>query len=230
VWVLVSYFAGWLAPRPLNEATHQIGLWATRILFVALAVTPLRQVLQWPRLALLRRMIGVATVAYAALHLALYMADQGLQLGKIVREIVLRFYLTIGFLALAALALLAATSTDGMIRRLGGRRWRRLHLLVYPIAALAVVHHFLQSKANVTAPLIMAGLYLWLMGHRLLARADADRRVPLWALGTLGAVASIGTALAEACYYHLRTARRSSLCSAPMRASQLASVRAGFSA
>jgi sulfoxide reductase heme-binding subunit YedZ len=168
-------------------------------------VTPLRQALQWPRLALLRRMIGVAAFAYAALHLALYMADQGLEMGKIVGEIVLRFYLTIGFLALAALALLAATSTDGMTRRLGGRRWRRLHLLVYPIAALAVVHHFLQSKANATELLVIAGLYFWLMGYRILGRSRADRRVPLWALGALGAVASIGTALAEACYYHLRS-------------------------
>jgi methionine sulfoxide reductase heme-binding subunit len=205
LWIVVSYFAGWLAPRPLNEAIHQIGLWTIRILFIALAVTPLRQALQWPRLALLRRMIGVAAFAYAALHLVLYMGDQGFDLGKVAAEIVLRFYLTIGFVALFALALLAGTSTDGMIRRLGGRSWRRLHSLVYPLAALAVVHHFLQSKANVSEPLIMAGLYFWLMGYRLIARARADRRVPLWALGALGALAAIGTALGEAGYYHFRS-------------------------
>ena len=197
-WVFAAYWLGLLAPRPLNAAIHQIGLWTIRLLFLTLAVTPLRQALAWPRLALIRRMLGVATFFYASLHLLLYATDQAFDLAKIASEIALRIYLTIGFTALVGLAALAATSTDGMIRRLGGRRWRRLHRLVYGIAALAVIHHFMQSKADVVEPLVMAGLYLWLMGYRLLA---ARRRPSLATLTVLGAAATTLTALGEALYY-----------------------------
>jgi sulfoxide reductase heme-binding subunit YedZ len=197
-WVVTAYWLGLLAPRPLNAAIHEIGLWTIRLLFLTLAVTPLRQTLAWPRLALVRRMLGVATFCYAALHLSLYAGDQAFDLAKVASEIALRIYLTIGFTALLGLAALAATSTDSMIRRLGGRRWRRLHRLVYAIAALAVIHHFMQSKADVVEPLVMAGLYLWLMGYRLIA---ARRRPSLLALTSLGAAATVLTALGEALYY-----------------------------
>jgi sulfoxide reductase heme-binding subunit YedZ len=197
-WVLVAYWLDLLGPRPLNEAIHQIGLWAIRLLFVTLAVTPLRQALDWPRLVLVRRMVGVASFGYAALHLLLYITDQAFDLAKVASEIALRIYLTIGFVGLVGLTALAATSTDGMIRRLGGRRWRRLHRLVYGIAALAVIHHFIQSKADVREPLVMAGLFVWLMGYRVIA---ARRRPALVALTLLGTAAALLTALGEALYY-----------------------------
>jgi methionine sulfoxide reductase heme-binding subunit len=200
-WVLAAYSLGLFAPRPLNEAIHQIGLWALRLLFVTLAVTPLRQTLDWPRLVLVRRMIGVASFGYAALHLLLYTADQAFDLVKVASEIALRIYLTIGFIGLVGLMALAATSTDGMIRRLGGRRWRRLHRLAYAVAALAVIHHFMQSKANVGEPFVMAGLFLWLMGYRILA---ARRRPSLLALTLLGGGAALLTALCEAFYYFMK--------------------------
>src|SRR5581483_9367191 len=104
-WTAVALASGALEPRPLNAAIHQIGLWVVRFLFAALAVTPLRAILNWPRLILVRRMLDVAKVA---------------------SEIALRVYLTIGFTALLGLCALAATSTDAMVRRLG-RRWQRLH-------------------------------------------------------------------------------------------------------
>ena len=90
-------------------------------------------------------------------------------------EIVLRFYLTIGFAALIGLATLAATSTDAMIRRLGAPNWNRLHKLVYLIAPLALLHFFLQAKANVAEPAMMTGLYLPADAGALLARASAGR-------------------------------------------------------
>jgi sulfoxide reductase heme-binding subunit YedZ len=197
-WVLAAYWLGLLAPRPLNAAIHEIGLWTIRLLFLTLAITPLRQALDWPRLVLVRRMVGVASFGYAAFHLTLYAADQAFDLAKVASEIALRIYLTIGFAALVGLTALAATSTDGMVRRLGGRRWRRLHRLAYAIAALAVIHHFMQSKADVVEPLVMAGLYLWLMGYRAIA---ARRRPSLVALTLLGAAAALLTALGEALYY-----------------------------
>src|SRR4051794_41825722 len=80
LWVAVAFDLGWLGARPLNEAIHQLGLWTIRLLFIALAVTPLRHMLQWSRLLIVRRMIGVAAFAYALGHLTLYGADQALDL------------------------------------------------------------------------------------------------------------------------------------------------------
>ncbi|MGE5270095.1 MAG: sulfite oxidase heme-binding subunit YedZ [Thiohalocapsa sp.] len=203
LWVAAAFSLGWLGARPLNEAIHQIGLWTIRLIFIALAITPLRAVLQWPRLILVRRMVGVAAFAYALCHLTLYTADQSFDLAKVAREIVLRIYLTIGFAAVLGLAALAATSTDGMVRCLA-RRWQQLHRLVYLIALLAVVHFWMQSKLEVWEPTVMAGIYLWLMGYRGLARFVAVRgRLPLVWLAALAVAAAGLTALGEAAYFRL---------------------------
>ena len=108
-WVGAAYCFDQLGARPLNEAIHEIGLWTIRLIFLALAVTPLRQILHLPRLIIVRRMIGVGAFAYAVIHLSLYAADQAFDLEKVASEIVLRVYLTIGFAALLGLAALAAT-------------------------------------------------------------------------------------------------------------------------
>jgi methionine sulfoxide reductase heme-binding subunit len=201
--VLIGYSAGLLGARPLNEAIHQIGLWTIRLIFLALAVTPLRQILQWSRLILVRRMIGVGAFAYVVLHFLLYTASQGFAIDKVASEIVARVYLMIGFVALCGLAVLAATSTDGMIRRLG-RRWQQLHRLVYVIAVLAVIHYCFQSKLDQWEPTIMAGLLSWLLGYRLLLWQFGRRgRLALSWVGALGVIASLGTALGEALYFRL---------------------------
>ena len=96
------------------------------------------------------------------------------RLGKIASEIVLRFYLTIGFVALWGLTSLSVTSTDFMIRRMGPR-WNRLHKTVYILAALALFHYYLQSKADVSDPVMMTGFFLMLMLYRALVK-----RLPLW--------------------------------------------------
>ena len=166
LWTLFGLLHGSLGPRPLTEAIHQTGLWAVRLLLLSLAVSPLRRLLHWPRLVLVRRMIGVAAFAYALSHLTLYAWDQAFDLPHVASEILRRLYLTIGFATLLLLAALAATSTDGMIRRLGGRSWRNLHRLVYAIGVLALVHYFMQSKLNVAEPVAAAGLFLWLMSYR----------------------------------------------------------------
>ncbi|HKS88178.1 MAG TPA: protein-methionine-sulfoxide reductase heme-binding subunit MsrQ [Stellaceae bacterium] len=210
-WVVLSLALGWLEPRPYTAAIREIGLWTIRLIFLALAVTPLRQVLQWPKLIEVRRMIGVAACAYALCHLTLYTADMMFDLARVAREIVLRIYLTIGFAAVLGLAAMAATSTDGMVRRLGPRKWQRLHRLVYLIALLAVVHFCMQSKLDLWEPTIMAGLYAWLMGYRLLTARWLQARLPwriavrgrlpfLW-VGALGIAAALLTALGEAAYF-----------------------------
>jgi sulfoxide reductase heme-binding subunit YedZ len=199
-WLAASHALG---PRPLTEAIHQTGLWAIRILLVSLLVTPLRQMLRQPRVMLVRRMVGVAAMAYALAHLLLYTADMGFDLGKVVSEIVLRFYLTIGFIALAGLVALGVTSTDGWVKRMGGRRWQQLHRIAYGIAVLGLVHFVLQTKLDVTEAVLTAGLFLWLMGYRLLAPKGAAP--PLWRQVLLVPLAAAGTALLEAGWYGLGT-------------------------
>ncbi len=203
--IAVRYLDGGLGPRPFNEAVHQFGNWTLKLVLISLAVTPGRSLLQWPRLMQVRRMVGVAAFAYAAVHLALYAADEAFDLGKVAAEIVLRIYLTIGFAALLILAAMAATSTDAMVRRLGGRRWRRLHRLVYVAALLGVVHFFMQVKANVDEPWAMAGLFAWLMGYRALLWLGLNGgRLGAWAPTLLAVLAAGGTALGEALYYWLK--------------------------
>ncbi len=203
-WVVLAYAFGLLGARPLNEAIHQLGLWTIRLIFLALAVTPLRQILQWPRLLVVRRMIGVAAFAYVLMHFSLYVVSQAFDLGKVASEIALRIYLTIGFTALLSLAALAATSTDGMVRRLGARRWQRLHRIVYGIGVLAVIHYCFQSKLDEWEPTIMGGLLAWLLGYRLMLwRLRKRGRLALAWVGALSLAAAVATALAEAVYFGL---------------------------
>jgi len=203
--IAIRYGSGALAPRPLNEAVHQVGNWTLKLILIALAVTPGRRVLRWPRLMQVRRMIGVAAFAYAVAHLTLYAADEAFDLGKVATEIVLRIYLTIGFAALLILTALAVTSTDGMVRRLGGRRWRRLHRLVYAAALLAVVHFFMQVKFNVDEPWVMAGLFAWLMGYRAVVwLGSTESRLADWWPAILALLAACGTAIGESIYYWIK--------------------------
>jgi methionine sulfoxide reductase heme-binding subunit len=201
LWTLLSFYLGWLQPQPFTAAIREIGLWTIRLIFIALAISPLRSIMQWRRLILVRRMVGVAAFAYAITHLTLYTADQMFDLVKVASEIVSRIYLTIGFTAVIGLSALAATSTDGMVRRLG-RRWQSLHRLVYAIALLAVIHYWMQSKLEIWEPTIMAGIYGWLMGYRGFARFLAVRgRLPLPWIGALGVAAAVLTALGEAAFF-----------------------------
>lgn len=203
LWTAAAFAIGALEPRPLTAAIHHIGLWTIRFIIIALAITPLKAILSWPRLILVRRMVGVAACAYVLIHFSLYVTDEAFNLATVAHEILVRIYLTIGFTALVGLCVLAATSTDGMVRRLG-RRWRQLHRLVYPIALLALIHYFMQSKLDVWEPTIFFGIYGWLMGYRLLAARFAVRGwLPLYWVAALGPVAAALTALGEAAYFHL---------------------------
>jgi methionine sulfoxide reductase heme-binding subunit len=203
LWLAWRLAAGQLGPRPINEIIHQTGLWTIRLLLITLAVTPLRQLLRWPQLVTVRRMIGVAAFAYGAAHLTAFAADKAFDLGVVATEIATRFYLTIGAFALVGLAALAATSTDRMVRRLGGRNWRRLHRLVYAIGILAAVHFFLQSKLNVAEPIVMAGLLVWLLGYRLLPDASGQPLRRLAQVAGLSLLVGLVTLGGELAYYWL---------------------------
>jgi methionine sulfoxide reductase heme-binding subunit len=199
LWLGAEALMGWLGPRPDTEAIHQSGLWAIRFLALTLAITPLRAATRASKLIGVRRMVGVSVFAYAALHLFLYFLDQHFALLHIASEIVLRIYLTIGFATLIILSALAATSTDGMIKRLGAERWVRLHKWVYAAAGLGTIHFFMQSKLDVSEPIMMGGIFAFLLADRVLMRFVRDPAP--WALAVLAMGISAATALFEAGWY-----------------------------
>jgi sulfoxide reductase heme-binding subunit YedZ len=206
LWTAAALALGALGPRPYDAVIHELGLWTFRLILITLAVTPARKVFGWSRLIQVRRMLGVAAAAYAVAHLVAYAANEAFDLGKVASEIVLRLYLTIGFVALLGLLALAVTSTDGMIRRLGALRWQRLHRLVYPILLLGLVHFFMQAKLEVYEPTLMAGLFGWLMLYRAagpVVGRSWQSSLPM--LFLLALVTGLGTAFGEAFYLHLLT-------------------------
>ncbi|MGE0155264.1 MAG: sulfite oxidase heme-binding subunit YedZ [Reyranellaceae bacterium] len=202
--IAVRWSLGEYQPRPVNEVVHQTGLWAIRILFVSLAITPLRAMLGMPKLIAVRRMIGITAFAYVMVHLLLYALDENFHLLKVATEILVRYYLLIGFCALMLLATLAWTSTGTAIRQLGGRHWQNVHRLVYVVAVLGVAHHFMQSKVDVTEPTIMTGLLVWLMLYRLFSKRPTTPPSIGLLLG-MAVVAAMLTVAAEAAYYELFT-------------------------
>jgi sulfoxide reductase heme-binding subunit YedZ len=196
-----------LGPRPRTEAIHEAGLWTIRFLLVTLAITPMRRIARYAFLVDVRRMIGVACCCYILLHFSIYIADEGYNLRTVASEIIAHIYLTIGFTALVGLCILAATSNDYMVRKLGGVNWRRLHWLVYPIMLLALIHYFMQSKLEVFEPTVAAGLFIWLMLYRVLhwtlpARfKSAGGEFPVWAIALIGVAAALLDFLGEAAGY-----------------------------
>ncbi|MGA7386829.1 MAG: ferric reductase-like transmembrane domain-containing protein [Pseudolabrys sp.] len=184
--------------RPVNDLIHRAGFWALVFLGVTLAVTPFRRIFRYGNLIDIRRMLGVGTFCYIAAHLMLFFTDQSYDLGKFIHEITHRVYLIIGATAWIGLAVLASTSTDGMVRRLGGLRWRRLHEIIYAIALLALIHYFQQTKADVTVPTFAASLFLCLMAYRLLAWWQNTSELSTSSLLTLAIVMSVVTFAGEA--------------------------------
>lgn len=202
LWIAFAFLSGRLMPEPEKAATHLTGEWTLYLLLAALAVSPLRRLLGWSRLIGIRRMVGVAGFAYVAAHFALYILHINLDLAKAVSEIASRFYLTIGFIALVGFGALAATSFDAAIRRMG-RGWRRLHKLAYPLTALGLWHYFLQSKIDVSAPALLAGVFGGLMLHRALDRKSIRARLAPEALIPLVAIASGLFAAGAEYFWHL---------------------------
>ena len=190
---------GDLEPRPVTLATHATGDWAIIFLMLSLAMTPARTLFDWMPLIHVRRRIGVAAALYAVAHLLIYVLDQKWNLVVVATEILRRFYLTIGFAALLVFVVLAITSTDGWQKRLK-RNWKRLHWLIYPAVAVAIVHFFIQSKVRIGEPAFTAGLFAWLMLWRVLP----PRLQKSWAgLSLLAVAATLLTVVFEAAWYGL---------------------------
>jgi methionine sulfoxide reductase heme-binding subunit len=196
------FFTGALQPLSVKNAIHLTGDWAIRFLVLTLALTPLQRMLNYTKIALIRRMLGVTSFAYALSHFILYIVNVKFDLGFLVSEITHRIYLTIGFVALLGLSALAATSFDSAIRKLG-QNWKRLHKISYGLAVLGLLHYFLQSKIDVFSATWTAGLFIFAM----ILRVMVSRRMALTAtnIAYAAGIACVLTAATEYAWYGLAT-------------------------
>jgi sulfoxide reductase heme-binding subunit YedZ len=185
-WLLYNAFWGDLGVNPIETITNETGIWTLRLLAVTIAITPLRWLTKWNPIINFRRMIGLFAFFYGCIHFSIYFVlDRSLMFDGLWEDIVKRPYITVGFTAFVLMIPLAATSTKGWIRRLGGRRWNLLHRLVYVSAALGVLHYWWKVKLDVTNPMIyatvVAGLLVWRVIRAIGKRqtAAAARTMPV---------------------------------------------------
>ncbi len=160
-------FHNGLGANPIEKITRTTGYWTLTFLMITLAATPLRAISKWSWPVRWRRMLGLFAFFYACLHFLTYLVlDQFFDWGDIVKDIAKRPYITIGFPAFLMLIPLAVTSTNKMVQRLGGKRWKRLHKLVYVIGIAGVIHFWWLVKKDITEPLQFAAVLTALLGFR----------------------------------------------------------------
>ena len=166
-------FSDGLGANPIEFITHSTGTWTLVGLLATLSVTPLRKLSGWNWLLRLRRMLGLFAFFYASLHFITYIwLDQFFDLGAVLKDVIKRPFITVGFLAFVLLIPLAVTSTNAMVKRLGGKNWQRLHRLVYVIAILGVTHYWWLVKKDITQPLIYALILAALLAFRVLLKVS----------------------------------------------------------
>jgi sulfoxide reductase heme-binding subunit YedZ len=159
-----------LTANPVEYITHFTGNWTLRLLLITLAVTPLRKLIGRPELIRFRRMLGLYAFFYGSLHLLTYVVvDHFFDFHAMLADVAKRRFITAGFSGYVAMTSLAATSTAGWIRRLGGRRWQRLHRLVYFAVITGVVHYYWLVKSDVRLPVFYGVLAAILLGYRVIA-------------------------------------------------------------
>jgi len=166
-WLLTRTLTGRLGINPVEDLELTTGIWALRFLVLTLAVTPFRRVTGWNRPIQFRRMLGLFTFFYGCVHFAIYVGvDQFFAWGLIVKDVVKRPFITMGFTAFVLMIPLAVTSTKGWIRRLG-RRWQLLHRLIYISAVCAAVHYLWKVKVMIGSPVYYAIVIASLLGFRI---------------------------------------------------------------
>ena len=195
-WLVWAALTGNLSANPLSDLTNETGVWTLRFICITLAITPLRKLTGWNVAIRFRRMVGLFAFFYGTLHFLTYViADRfaGLDfpdgmlawstarnlVASVGEDVYKRPFITVGYTAWMTMVPLALTSTSGMIRRLGGRRWNLLHRLVYLTAMLGVLHYWWLVKADVRRPLTYGVVVGILLGARLLwARRRGTATVP----------------------------------------------------
>ncbi len=171
---------GGLGANPIEYITHSTGWWTLSFLLITLCVTPLRRWTGWNWLIKLRRTLGLYAFFYAGLHLTTYLwLDQFFDWVGIAKDVVKRPFITVGFSAFVLLLPLAITSTNAMVRRLGGRRWQMLHRLVYAIATLGVIHFWWLVKKDIREPLVFAAILATLLIVRVAMRNSMPASVKI---------------------------------------------------
>ena len=177
-WLAADAFGDRLGANPIEEITHRTGDWTIRFLLATLAVTPLRRLTGWNWLIKFRRTIGLIAFSYATVHFLIYIGlDQGFAFAYIGEDIAKRPYITVGFTAFVFLIPLAITSTQGWVRRLGGKRWNALHRLVYVSAAGGVLHYLWLVKGDQVTPVYYAAVLVLLLALRIRRSPSAARHV-----------------------------------------------------
>lgn len=175
--LLIGFPLDRLGVNPIELITRSTGTWTLVFVLITLAVTPLRRLSQWHWLIRLRRMLGLFAFFYGSLHLMTYVwLDQFFELREIIKDIVKRPFITIGFTAFILMLPLAITSSNAMVRRLGGGRWQQLHRLAYAVAVCGVIHYWWLVKRDITQPVIYAVVLGLLLGARLVRRRTSTQQ------------------------------------------------------
>ena len=170
-------FTGGLGANPTQFLEHATGDWTLRFVAITLAITPLRKLLKQPQLIRFRRMLGLFAFFYGCCHFSIYLTfDQVFDLHGIWADVLKRRYITVGFTAFVLMIPLAVTSTAGMIRRLGGKRWSLLHRAIYLTAVLGVIHYLWLVKSDIHIPLEYAAVMAILLGWRVYDHYSNPRR------------------------------------------------------
>jgi sulfoxide reductase heme-binding subunit YedZ len=176
-WLLFALLTGRVMGDQVKFMQHVTGDTALSCLMLTLAITPLRRVTGWNEIIRFRRLIGLTAFWYACLHLTTYLVfDQELSLSEIMADIEKHPWVLVGFTAFLCLVPLAFTSTNGWVRRLGGKRWQRLHRLVYVAATAGVLHYFWLVKKDIHYPLLYGIVLLALLGSRVLLAIKKNRQ------------------------------------------------------
>jgi methionine sulfoxide reductase heme-binding subunit len=195
IWLVYQVAAGEFGPVPLGGMTYWSGVWATALLLLALAITPALTITRWGQLIIVRRMIGVAALAYTIAHIIIYFALRFWNFASIAHEMATRLSLIVASMATIGLLVLGATSVDAAVRRMGAKGWQQLHNAIYAITALALIHYLLSPDAY-PEQYLMSGMFFWVIGWRVLNRRGHGRDVG--ALALLAVSASLFAAFLEA--------------------------------
>lgn len=166
----------YMTADPVQKLDRELGDWTLLFIIFSLSVRPTAEILKMNELVAYRRMIGLFAFFYAVLHLSSYIGlNLQLDWGDFVKDVIKRNFITVGIIAFTLLMSLALTSTKGMIKRLGGRVWLRLHMLIYGIVCLGVLHFYMMIRADFTRPYLYGGAALVLLGYRYWSKRRKSR-------------------------------------------------------
>ena len=177
-WQVWAFVTGHLEAEPVKGMEHFTGKTAIIILLITLSVTPIRRITHWNGIIKVRRLIGLFAFFYALIHFLIFLTfDLEWNFGQLAHEVVERPWITVGFSALVFLAVLAITSPQAMVRKLG-KKWTTLHRVIYPAAGLAVLHFIWSQKKDISEPLVYLTILAVLLLARLILKPRAGRRKP----------------------------------------------------